>query len=460
MIRVLAQSNGRTTRIRISPNPRASCDRFDWRETAPGGPIIDPLARDLLRIAQAIHLTDRAVRRSMTLGKRIRYLEITIPVSRPDHWSAHAEPLEKIASFVSADHWRITFSQGRGGRAQPRTRPPVERDGVVALFSGGLDSLCGAALRARDDNPTCFVTHSPPGDARVRDLLDCVWDICKSSGDLVRASFRLRPHLKDSRQKGARFPEPTRRTRPLYFVLLAASVARHLGRHRVQMSENGALAMNLPFRCDAYGGTVARQAHCHMLLQTAEWLDCVVPMSKRWELFNPLQPYTKGEACGLVGAVVQLARRTESCEYVGQQAAVIRKWKSSFPRRARSLGDGRQCGACLPCVVRRSAMKAARIEDPASDYFFNAPAMLADWRRGIRPRGERPPLVDAVLTHPIYISSFARMIENVSLREFVVRFLPELRLLSATPGISFKIPTDAHRLAQRFGKELLAFLEG
>ncbi len=462
MITVDGHSDGyQRPRVRISGNRESKCNHFDWKERLPRGPLVDPIAADLAEIARGIHLADRSVRRILVLGKRVRRITVTISVRNPDHWAAHAPALERISSFVSGDDWTLCFTQ-KGRRSSARGRmpaPPRSRDGVVALFSGGLDSLCGAAFRARDASPTCFVTHSPPGQKRVDELLGGVWQAKRARVDYERASYMLSPLRQDEYGNRSNFPETTRRSRPLYFLLLAVITARHLGMHRVQMSENGALAMNLPYRADAHGGAVARQAHSWMLDQIAEWLDNAAPMRKPWDLHNPFELMTKGEACRLLGPAARLARKAESCEYINQQAGRIRSWKDKHPRQAAKLGQGPQCGACLPCVVRRSALLAAEIEDPDTDYFFNAPGLLKRARSGVRLRGPKPPLEEELESHPFYLARFADSILNSTEAEFMVRYLPEIRLLRRSRGVPLNLPRDAHRLANRFAEEISTFLE-
>lgn len=463
MITVKGFSNGcQHRRVQISSNSTKLGAQFDWKEKLPVDAVLDPIAADIVRIAQGIHLADRSIRRNLVLGKRVRRIDVTMDVRNPDHWTRHAPALERIISFVSADEWSLRFTRaGRGPKPsrRPLSRPRL-REGVVALFSGGLDSLCGAALRAEDGSPTCFVTHSPPGTKRVQELLSGVWKAKESRTSYERASFMLRPLRRDEDGRRCYFPETTRRSRPLYFLLLAVATARQLGIRRVQMSENGALAMNLPFRADAHGGTIARQAHCWMLTKTAEWLDAAVPMRRPWDIFNPFEMMTKGEACRLLGSASQLTRKTESCEYVRQQAGRIRNWKAAHPRLARKLGNGPQCGACLPCIIRRSALMAAGIEDPDGDYFFYAPALLERARSASNRVGSQPPLEDNLTTHPFYLARFVDSVASSKPAEFMERYLPELRLLRSSSGSPMTLPRDAHRLTRRLAHEIGSFLIG
>src|ERR1700751_2777934 len=59
---------------------------YEWSVTWPGHTITDPTACDLLEIGKAIHLSDRAIRRSLRYGSRTREFHLKIPVSDPDAW--------------------------------------------------------------------------------------------------------------------------------------------------------------------------------------------------------------------------------------------------------------------------------------------------------------------------------------------------------------------------------------
>jgi hypothetical protein len=433
--------------------------RYAWSEILPCGQLSHPLALDLVEIVRAIHLADRAVRRSPFLGKRLRRIELTVPVACPSLWRGVGAAVEALANFASADEWRLNFRAKPGdiGRRWSNERPAASWD-VVALFSGGLDSLCGAAYRAERRDRVLFVTHTPPGRERVAELVGDVWKAFgRDPENAATASFRLQPAERGPSGTRAMFHEHSRRSRPLYFLGLASAVAVDLGVSVIQMSENGALGQSLPYRYDSYGGTLARQAHEYMLAGFASLLDAIVPRRGDWRVENPLNAMTKGEACRLLGPAAPLAVRSVSCEYVGKQAAALRHWKGE--RRAtgpaRRLGEGPQCGACLPCVVRRAALLSAGIGDPDSEYFFDARG-LRYWER-LSPE-DRPALFSRVEGHPFYLRRFCRRVLCMSQCDFCVQFLPELRL-ARDPGLKVTKPAVRYKLMRRYAREMLAFLD-
>lgn len=436
--------------------------RYMWTETLPSGPLGDPLALDLIEVVRAVHLADRAVRRSPLLGKRLRRIELSVWVRQPRLWREVAAAVEALANFASADEWRINFHSVRNRASRPqRSGSAASVWNVIALFSGGLDSLCGAAYRASRGERVLFVTHSPPGVKRAGALIGDVWQALHPEPSTAGlASFRLRPMERGPRGTRNMFHEHTRRSRPFYFLGLASAIAVETGVPLIQMSENGALGQSLPYRYDSHGGTLARQAHAHMLAGFAALLDAIAPRAGGWRVENPLETMTKGEACRLLGPARSLASRSVSCEYVGRQAAALRRWRrerrGSDP--AAYLGEGPQCGACLPCVVRRAALLAAGIDDPDSGYFFDA-RDLGYWQS--LQAHDRPSLFARVEGHPFYLRQFCRRILDMTLSNFAVQFLPELRLAPhAMESESTYSPVARYGMMQRYARELLAFLDG
>ncbi|MGH9931845.1 MAG: hypothetical protein ACREA9_21820 [Pyrinomonadaceae bacterium] len=434
-----------------------------WGYHTTFGDLTDPIALDLLDIGKAVFLADRAFPRSTRLGEQMRRISVSIPVHSVGVWSpAAARLVENIASFVSADDWRIEFRRSKtSSRREQKTPVTPDRKSVVALFSGGLDSLCGAAYLYSEGLKPTFVTHSPPGIKRVRQLLSDL-AVKLGSSDLEAetkfASFRLAPVERNKAGVRAMFQEPTRRTRPFFFLTLAGAVALDQGSERIQMSENGALAINLPVRSDAYGARCARQAHAEALRLFELLLRTVCPWASDLRVINPFEDMTKGEAAKLLGSGKSLARKSVSCEYVGKQAATIRAWKQRHPKLRSLIGTGPECGLCVPCLVRRAALKAAKIKDSNSWYFFDARRVTFDERNKTSASGV--PLYKFVSSNVYFMQRFCTQLTQMSFREFVIQYFPELRLAVRDREHFPRECKRIYKLEQRFGKELMRFLGG
>jgi 7-cyano-7-deazaguanine synthase in queuosine biosynthesis len=461
MIEVQRHDERGTKAYKLREQVAGKRGQYTWSYHSTLGELTDPRALDLLDIGKALFLADRTFRRSDRLGSQTRRISVCVPVRSVGVWSAASTLVENIARFVSADEWNITFTRSEDTRRRRRRTSKVDVKSVVALFSGGLDSLCGAAhLYLKGVNPV-FVTHSPPGSERVRQLL---YDVAAKLGrsDLAPetqfVSFRLSPIERNKAGFRSMFQEPTRRTRPFFFLSLAGAVAIDKGIQTIQMSENGALAANLPVRADAYGARCARQAHAEALRQFQLLLRTVCPGGESLRVINPFENMTKGEASKLLGSARSLARKSVSCEYVGKQAATILAWKRRHKKQGAGLGTGPECGLCIPCIVRRAALKQAKIKDSNSWYFFDARRAISGYRG--KSASTAAPLYKFVLPHVYFMQDFCIRLSGMSFQEFVIQYLPELRLASRDLQRFAGECQRIYNLEQRFASEIMRFLGG
>lgn len=443
---------------------------FEWTAFAPVSASTDPIGDDLLRVGRAVYLADRAVRRSASIGNILRRFEVTIPVQEHERLSAVAPELERLAEFATCDVWRLEFTplpphHAEGEvRAPRRGEPPAVE--VVALFSGGLDSLCGAARLAAESKRSLFVTHSPPGRENAESLVGDVYAALGRDrpGSEAFAAYRLETRETTGNARRAMFPEHSRRSRPFFFLCLAAATAVRAAAARVWMNENGALALSLPIRADTHGPSMARQAHSFMLHGFTEVLAKLEPGGGPPPVFdNPFIERTKGEACLELEAAGRLAGRAMSCEYTGHQRALFLRWLRDHPRRRREFGRGPQCGLCIPCLVRRAALRRADIEDPGSAYFADAPHLVqVVARRGnaVAPFGTKdpPPLLNMVASNVVHLPRFCTALREMNDREFGLRYLPELRANRDVQSAAALSPSESLTLMQRFADEVLGFM--
>jgi hypothetical protein len=450
--------------------PRGGFGNFTWGAELPYLPKYPPVAADLLRIGRAVHLADRLVRRGASMRRKLRQIELEVCVAEPRKWRPVASLLEELAEFATGgDRWTLSFSGGAKDDVFPQKSAgerPKAMPTVVALFSGGLDSLCGAAhLAAEKDSRPLFVTHSPPGREKARELVKGVFTAFgRLPSDSAFVGYRLMVYEADRSGHRTRFQEATRRTRPFFYLALAAATAIAYDVQVVQMSENGALGLSLPYRADAYGPSMARQAHTFLLNGFERLLKEVVPRV-RWTMTNPFVDKTKGEACCELGAAKHLAQYSESCEYLGRQRSVVQRWKTRNRRPAKVLGEGPQCGLCVPCLVRRAALKRAGIDDPPGSYFGSAPGILKEvWKRGSAEHffgtKKPPPLMNMLVPNVLYMERHCNWLDGADLGEFGVQYLPELRANRDLSGGPHMDLSACHKLAKRYARELLAFLHG
>jgi hypothetical protein len=222
---------------------------------------------DLLDVATYVYAADQAVTRGgyrdEGMGHRWRRrLHLAVAVRDPARWSSPSvrEQLERTLSFLSEDEYRFRFERLSEAPAGRYLRFSSDRFGgaveEVMLFSGGLDSLAGAALRAVKEGRQILMAHhlsNPKLAPVVRGLTE----------ELGRRQRCRPPILLPVRiDKGSKLSrEPTQRTRSFLFAALGATFAGCLGLGRVSFDENGVTGPNLPPCAQVVGSRASRTTH-------------------------------------------------------------------------------------------------------------------------------------------------------------------------------------------------------
>jgi Queuosine biosynthesis protein QueC len=297
-------------------------------------------ARDLLEIARAAFLVDKRFRRETAPDRWTRRIELLVQLRAPTAWNeAACRRIDALLGTLTGDQWQVSVHAGARpeqpdlGLGLPR---PVS---AVALLSGGLDSACHAARLARASREGTLL------------FVSCVDRERGPQGRVLAAIRRidatvLNRHVDQRPRKGADEKELELSTRTRGFLYTAAAVhaaAAH-GVRRVDVPENGQLAVNPPLTPSRLGALSTRSVHPWTLHQFNQLITTV---GGDVELVNPLLHLTKGEVCarGLEAGLTELDLfATVSCG------------------RHTYLGD-RNCGSCFPCLVRRSGLLDAIGED-------------------------------------------------------------------------------------------------
>lgn len=334
------------------------------RITAAMAAALPARVADLLEVACYAYCADQFVRREGRTMPRMgaswrRRFRFRIAVREPDFWNgAEANALlAEVLGFLSEDRWEFAFCRtrregGAQGFLDLRGEGPhvAFRPERVLLFSGGLDSLAGAAeALLRDRVPVVLVSHqsSPLVASRQRALAEALQE--RAAG----AARQL--HVRVAVNKGPRDAvEPTQRSRSFLFASLGFAVARMLGLRRVDLCENGVVSLNLPLAGHVLGARATRTTHPRTLRGFDRLFSAVAGEDVRVD--NPLFWATKADVVQRIAGAgcAPLIRRTFSCAEV---------------RRATRLG-GLHCGVCSQCLDRRFGVLAAGCgdHDPVEGY--------------------------------------------------------------------------------------------
>ena len=346
---------------RVSINDSTVFQYTFWNPTAGLGKkqmYVTPLdftdeALDLLYISLMVFCVDRSVGRKKQEDAWTRNLELYIPVRAYEKWERSKSILINALNFLTGDHWTIHFRERvaitkdedsyKKGRWRYRHSVRKIDTDVFCMLSGGLDSFIGAINLLKDGKRPIFVSHYGGGKG-VKKFQDKVVGLLKDQYSIVPERFF---RFYAASQNGV---EDTTRSRSLMFFAHAIVLASGIGHHvDLYVPENGVISLNIPLTVMRLGSLSTRTTHPYfmgMLQEMLTGLDIDI------SLVNPFQMQTKGEmmkTCKDLDFLNAHYQDTLSC---------------SHPDQGRWTGDAvGHCGECLPCTIRKAAIKAAGLDD-------------------------------------------------------------------------------------------------
>ncbi len=324
---------------------------------------LDGRLADLVELAAFVYTADSAIRRSGWSADGSeehwrRRFKLEVAVRDVAFWSnvAVGNLLRRLLNFLSDDSWEFGFHAISG---RPETQPylqlgpdapedwPFRRPERVVMFSGGLDSLAGAAEMAEGGGPLLLVSHRSASviESRQAELLG-----------RLRSAYPNVPMRRVAvwvNKDGAVGREFTQRTRSFLFWALGTAVGHSVEAGGVRFFENGVVSLNLPIADQVQGARASRTTHPFALSLMEELATIVVGNS--FAVDNPFIFDTKTDVVRRVLATREpdLIRSTCSCT------------RTRIQRR-----QGWHCGLCSQCIDRRLACLAAGAGDydPSMDY--------------------------------------------------------------------------------------------
>jgi len=334
-----------------------------------GNPVIDKVKRlgvrissqvmDFLTIALAVTAADTFVRRADAADGWTRQLSLQLPLYRADRWQPLKKDLERALHFLSGDIWDIDFQEG----GYPPPVPYRRRDrfhlvrlrglDCVCLFSGGLDSAIGAIDLLAQGRSPLLVSHAYKGDKSHQDgIAEAL------RGRYSRFEVNADPHLYTGET------DITMRTRSFNFLAFAAVGACAVQAVSQQenidliVPENGFISLNAPLTPRRIGTLSTRTTHPHFIESIQELFDEVgIPCC----ISNPYQFKTKGQMaseCQNRQLLADIVGSTVSCSH----------WKRS----------NRQCGICVPCIIRRAALHAGDFDEETEYTYCDVADVLSE----------------------------------------------------------------------------------
>ncbi len=329
-----------------------------------GSPVVEKVKRlgvkvpaqvmDFMSIALAVTAADTFVRRGDAPDGWTRTMKVQLPLHEPDRWQPLKIELESAFHFLSGDMWEFNFIEG--GYAPPM--PYRRRDrfqllklrglDCVCLFSGGLDSAIGAIdliSAAQSPRSPLLVSHAYKGDKSHQDDIAAVLP-----GRHSRFSVNAHPVSANGET------DITMRTRSCNFLAFGAvgacavQVVSQLESVDLIVPENGFISLNAPLTPRRIGSLSTRTTHPYFIELIKKIFDeAEIPC----KIINPYQFKTKGE-------MVSECLNGQLLAYVVDNTVSCSHWKRT----------NRQCGVCVPCIIRRAALYAGGLQEK-TEYSFN-----------------------------------------------------------------------------------------
>ena len=306
---------------------------------------------DFLSIALAVTAADTFVQRENSPDGWTRQLLIHLPLHEPGRWEPLKEKLQKTLHFLSGDMWTFEFTANGFPPPVPYQQNKrfklfkLKGKDCVCLFSGGLDSAIGTIDLLANDYSPLLVSHAYTGDQTYQDKV----------AELLTGNYSrliLNAHPVSSNKK----TDVSMRTRSFNFLAFGALGAcalqaiNQLGQVDLFIPENGFISLNAPLTTRRLGTLSTRTTHPHFIESMQEIFNRAdMPYTIR----NPYQFKTKGEM------IVECQNR-QLLEKIVHQTVSCSNWKRK----------SQQCGVCVPCLIRRSALFSANLQEETK-YMFN-----------------------------------------------------------------------------------------
>lgn len=339
----------------------ASDIRTGWYDLL-GCKNVTPICEDLFVIALSVFAVDKRVPRSKFQDAWTRAVHVSIPVLEIEKWETVKIELEKMLSFLSGDIWSFSFRSADPEnryqdyhKREPHRNEVLDRINAVSLFSGGMDSYCGAyQLLSRGKNVVFvgFKEYDRLKDVQA-DLLNGIQaTLPNAESFLFRFTAKAYAPVGDVLCKA----ENTSRSRSFLFLCAALCVAELVGDDiPVYIPENGFIGLNLPITSGRKGSCSTRTTHPYFLKMFNALL---VNIGLNHEIINPYAFTTKREMV------------LDNKERQGFLENMHKTISCSHPRngRWRGITQPQNCGYCYPCLIRQSSLLDI---DAALDHYVH-----------------------------------------------------------------------------------------
>ena len=335
---------------------------------------IDAIYEDLFIIGISIFALDKRISRRLFKDCWTRDIYVSIPVLEYDVWKNTNNKWETMLGFLTGDIWHIEFRKSEvvysHRENSNRIHLNIQECDCVCLFSGGLDSLCGAIKLLEEGASPCLVGHNeyPKLRKKQKSFVEIFQDIyAEQKVEFISFTANARSPI-SSTEGQLRGNENTSRGRSLLFLCAALSIAGILGGEvPVYIPENGFIGLNISLTKSRKGTCSTRTTHPYFLKQFSQILEIV---GIRNSIINFFAFNTKREIVNFVKdtkAFKDCYSYTISCSHPCL-ARYNKQGANEYPIN---------CGYCYPCLIRKSSILDVE-EDNKYSYAGNSYEFLKE----------------------------------------------------------------------------------
>ena len=310
---------------------------------------MQPIYEDLFILGLSVFAIDKRMSRKISSDNWTRDISIHIPVSDCDLWFPLSYKIESMLSFLSGDHWSVSFYES----SERYALSPIRRDkhidvssyDSVCLFSGGLDSFCGAIKLASEGHSMCLLGHNEYPKLRAKQERMATTIATEFHQQQIRFfDFTANARAPVNVDERLQFVENTSRSRSLLFLCAAISIAGIIGENTpVYIPENGFISINVPLTQSRSGSCSTRTTHPFFL---ESFRGLLSDLGLCHKIINPYQFMTKRQV--VESAIESQAFHSEYMNTISCSHPCNPRWKKMpYPKN---------CGYCYPCIIRKVAL--------------------------------------------------------------------------------------------------------
>ena len=326
------------------------------------GVDLTPAAFDYLTLALAVTAADTFVKRETAADGWSREIELKLSLYKPAPWIAQKNNIEKLLHFLSGDLWKLKITDGGCPPPIPYSRRSryhlinLEKLDCVCLFSGGVDSTVGALDLLSNNRKPLLVSHSYTRDKSLQDAI-----AGKLKGKFSRFAINAYPLPPQSLQDST---DISKRTRSFNFFALGViggcvlSKINKLKQVELFVPENGFISLNAPLTSRRIGSLSTKTTHPYYVQSMQSLFEAT---KINVTLIDPYQFKTKGE-------MLKECANQKTLREVVQQTVSCSNWKRK----------GKQCGRCVPCLIRRAAFASMDFCETNVYLYENLATVLKD----------------------------------------------------------------------------------